>query len=393
MVALRARNPSEPGLPSQRGAALWARGARVKIRGVRTGRKAWSRPIKRLLVVLPSWVGDFVMATPTLRALRQHFDEAEVVFLSRPLLGDLIDGGGWADEVVFWEPKGRHRGLPAVVRLAARLRRRRFDGVVLLTNSFRSALLARLAGIPRRLGYDRDRRGYLLTDRLAVQRVDGEIAVTRMVDYYGHLAEHLGCAWPGERLELASDPASEAAVEKRLAGLGIAGGRPLVVICPGASFGASKLWLPERFAAVGDRLGERHGAAVVISCAPGEEDIARHIGERMETRGCVLDDPPTSLREFKSLIRRCDLLINNDTGPRHVAKAFGVPVVTVFGPTHPGWTDTDYPLERRVSVEVDCGPCQKKVCPLDHRCMTGVTVEAVTAAAEELLAQRGAGVA
>ena len=92
------------------------------------------------------------------------------------------------------------------------------------------------------------------------------------------------------------------------------------------------------------------------------------------------------------MISRCDLLVNNDTGPRHVAKAFGVPVVTIFGPTHPGWTDTEYPLERKLSVPVDCGPCQKKICPLDPplklQCMTRVTVETVAAAAAELLAHR-----
>jgi heptosyltransferase-2 len=280
-----------------------------------------------------------------------------------------------------------------LVGVAHRLRKTRFDWAVLLTNSFRSALLARLAGIPRRIGYDRDGRGLLLTDRLAVERVGGRIAVTRMVDYYGRLAEHLGCKPPGDKLELFRGPQSDQAIEQRLGRLGIAERRPLVVISPGASFGASKLWLPERFAALGDWLIEKHDVAVVISCAPGEEGIARHIADLMKRGGHVLDDPVTTLGEFKSLIGRCDLLVNNDTGPRHVAKALDTPVVTIFGPTDPGWTDTDYALERKVLVPVNCGPCQKKVCPLDdpltrHCCMTGVTVEMVAAAAEELLATR-----
>ncbi|MHC4064301.1 MAG: lipopolysaccharide heptosyltransferase II [Planctomycetota bacterium] len=343
---------------------------------------------KRILVVLPSWVGDLVMATPTLRALREHFADASITLLTRPALTDLIDGGGWADQVMQWEPKRRARRGESLVALARQLRRRRFDWAVLLTNSFRSALLSRLAGVPRRIGYDRDGRGLLLTDRLAVTRVNGEIAVTRMVDYYGRLAEHLGAPPPGDKLNLVCDSESDQAIERRLRRLGIAEQTALVVISPGASFGASKLWLPERFAEVGDRLIDAHGAAVVVSCAPGEQETARRIGRMMSREAHILDDPVTTLGEFKSLIRRCDLSINNDTGPRHIAKAFGVPIVTIFGPTHPGWTETYYAPERKVSVPVDCGPCQKKACPLDHRCMTGVTVEMVVAAADELLAAR-----
>jgi len=349
---------------------------------------------QRILIVLPSPLGDLVMATPALRAWRTRFADASITCLTRPALSGLVERGGWADEVLTWEPKRRAQRRQGPIALAGRLRRRRFDWAVLLTNSFRSALLARLAGVPRRIGYDRQGRGLLLTDRLPIERCKGRIAVTRMVDYYGQLAEHLGCDPPGDRLELVCDPQDDRAIERRLAGLGIAvaSGKRLVVLSPGAAFGASKLWPPERFAAAADRLIESHGAAVVVACAPGEERIARHIGQRAAQPVYVLDDPATTVGQFCSLVRRCDLLINNDAGARHIAKAFGVPIVTIFGPTHPGWTDTDYPLERRISVPVDCGPCQKKVCPLkpprELQCLTGVTVEMVTNAAAELLARK-----
>jgi heptosyltransferase-2 len=188
---------------------------------------------------------------------------------------------------------------------------------------------------------------------------------------------------------LFTDPASEEAVDRRLALIGLIHSRPLVLISPGASFGSSKLWLPERFAALGDRLADEFGAAVVITCAPGEEPIAQQVAGLMRRPVRVFDDPISTLGEFKALVRRSDLLINNDTGPRHIAKAFGVPVVTIFGSTDPRWTDTSYPLERKIRIDVDCGPCQQKVCPLDHhKCMTGVTVEMVLAACQEFLAKR-----
>jgi heptosyltransferase-2 len=326
------------------------------------------------------------MATPALRAIRERFGDARLGFVGRPFVRGLVGGSQWCDEFLEWEPKRRGSKLAALFGLASELRKRSYECSVLLTNSFRSALLVRLAGIRRRVGYSRDGRGWLLTDRLAVPTVEGRLVPTPMVVYYGGLAERLGCPPPGDRLVLCTSESDERAISERLAGLGIGEHYPLVVIAPGASFGASKLWLPERFAELGDRLVRQRNAAVVISCAPGEQEIARRIGMLMKKRAHVLDDPVTTLGEFASLIRRCDLLVNNDTGPRHMAKAFGRSVVTVFGPTHPGWTDTNYPWERKVSIPVDCGPCQQKVCPLGHlKCMTGVTVDMVESACNELL--------
>jgi len=180
---------------------------------------------------------------------------------------------------------------------------------------------------------------------------------------------------------------------QRLADLGIRYRRsgcsdapPLVVISPGAKYGASKCWMPERFAAVADRMVEHHNANVIITCGPGEERIAHNISREMRRDGFVFDGPILTLGQLKSLIRRCDLLLCNDAGPRHFAKAFGVPVVTVFGPTHTEWTATEYAHERIVRIDVDCGPCQQRVCPLEHLiCMDRVTVDAVYKATSEFL--------
>lgn len=207
-----------------------------------------------------------------------------------------------------------------------------------------------------------------------------------LVEYYADLAEAVGCNRPDERLELFTTPDDEESVQDRLTLLGLADRRPLVVISPGARYGSAKCWAPERFASVADGLIDADGATVVVTCGPGEESIARCIGSQMKRVGFVFDHPRLSLGELMALIRRSDLWIGNDTGPRHFARAFGVPVVTIFGPTHPEWTATSYEAERIVRVDVDCGPCQQRVCPLGHlKCMTGVTVEAVLEAATELL--------
>jgi heptosyltransferase-2 len=341
---------------------------------------------RRIIVVLPTWVGDAVMATPTLRAIRARFSQAHIAFLAEANIRPVIDSSGWMDEVICWPPRERgSRRRRGMFRLAAEIRRTRFDWAVLLPNSFRSALLVRLAGVPRRIGYDRDGRGLFLTDRLYVRRDRGKTAVVPMVEYYGRIAELLGYDPPGDRLELFTEPESDEFVQRRLEWLGLANHRPLVVLNPGASYGSAKQWLPERFAAVADLLVEHYAAGVVITCGPGEEALAHAVGRSMRHPAFVLDEPRGTLSQLKSLIRRCDLLLTNDTGPRHFAKAFGHPVVTIFGSTVQKLTDTSYPLERKIQIEVDCGPCELRECPLDHRCMTGVSVEMVYGACGELL--------
>jgi heptosyltransferase-2 len=380
------------------------------------------RDPRSILVALPTWVGDFVMATPTLRAIRTRFANARITFLIEPNLVELARGGEWMDELIEWPGKDRRSPLHKEYRrIVAQLRHRRFDWALLLSNSFRSALVVRLAGIKRRIGYDRDGRGLLLTDRLPVknrrERVEpcsprlktsgtqhssfilppsslthtppGRFTPMPLVEYLADLAEAIGCDRPGHRLELFTMPDCDASVEERLASLGIAGHRPLVVIAPGAKYGAAKCWPVERFAAVADRLIESEKAAVVIACGPGEEPLARQLGSAMAGKSFVFDSPRLTLGEQKSLVKRSDLLLCNDTGPRHLAKAFDVPVVTIFGPTHPEWTATHYDAERIVRIDVDCGPCQRRVCPLGHfKCMTGVTVETVFEATRELLSTR-----
>jgi heptosyltransferase-2 len=329
------------------------------------------------------------MATPTLQAIRRRFADASITFLLNRNTVDVIAGSPWTDDIVTWPPRGRKGRQPGAIRLGLQLRRHRFDWAVLLSNSFRSAVVACLAGAHRRIGYDRDGRGWMLTDRLAVHRENGEIARTRMVDYYGRLAQAIGCNPPGERLVLYTTPDDEQRVDERFAALGLSRHRPRIVITPGASFGPAKRWPPSRFAAVCDRLAQEFHARIILTYGPGERELAREVASAMQHPPVVLDDPPCTLGQLKVVVKRSDLLLCNDTGPRHFAKAFDVPVVTIFGPTWPEWTDTDYDMERKVRIDVDCGPCQQPVCPLGHlECMTGVTVDAVFDAASELLVSR-----
>lgn len=340
----------------------------------------------RILIVLPNWVGDVVLATPALRALRGRFAGQRITGLMRGHLAEVLAGGDWLDETLRW-PEGRQRDerRQSFLGLAGELRDRKFDWAILLTNSFRSALLTRLAGIPRRIGYDRDGRGLLLTDKLLPYKFDGKYVPLPMIRYYNAVARYLGCRDCPTLPELFTTPEDEQVAGDAIEAAGVRPGQPIVVINPGASFGSAKCWLPDRFAAVADGLASAYGAAIFVAGGPKEVPVARELARHMRQPVTVMDNPVMRLGPLKALIRRAKLLLTNDTGPRHFANAFGTPVVTVFGPTFPEWTATDTPHERSLMVKVDCGPCMRRVCPLDHRCMTSITSDMVLATAKELL--------
>ncbi len=340
---------------------------------------------RRLLVVIPNWVGDVVLATPVLAALREHFADARITFLMRRYVAEVVRGGGWHDREEYW-PAGRglrrELGLPG---LARRLRADRADIAMLLTNSFRSALLAWWAGARRRVGYARDGRSGFLTDRLTPLKRDGKFVPSPVLPYYIALAERVGCGVADRRLRLGVTDEQEQAGRALLAHYGLDDGRPYAVINPGAAFGAAKCWLPERFAEVCDRLDARRGLRSVLVGAPHEAALMRAIAGQARSRPVCCDAPGTTLGSLKVVVREAALLVCNDTGPRHYGAAFGVPTVTIFGPTHQEWTDTDYDREIKIQVPVDCGPCQLPRCPLDLRCMTGVSTDLVMENIDALL--------
>ena len=347
---------------------------------------------KRILVVQPTWVGDAVMATPCLRAVRLACPQAHITYLVKRYVKAIFCGMPWADRILSFRPK-----RDGVIAVASRVRAGRFDTAILLTNSFRSALISKLGGVRRIIGYDRDGRKLLLTERLAPPRQRGRLVPSPIIWYYLALARRVGYGGDDIRMELFVTPRESAGARSVLERAGLdAGifrpgrdGKPLVLLNPGANYGSSKIWLPERFAAVADRLIETRGATVLVSGAPKERRVLDEVLAHMKRPAIDLSRLGLTLGALKDIVRRCDLMLTNDTGPRHIAAAFGVPVVTIFGPTHPQWTEIYYDKERQVQIPVDCGPCQLKVCPLDHRCMTGISVDMVLNKCDDLLSLQG----
>ncbi len=334
-----------------------------------------SKRPRKILVIAPSWVGDIVMATGPLAALRASAPDGEIAVLVRPGRDGIISGSGDVDEVIVDRSGKRWRGL---WRLARELRARRFDLALVLPNSWRSAALAALARIPARVGYRRDGRGILLTAGVEYERDEsGRRVPVPMPLFYKKLFARAGVevADTHPRLGVTDECEREAtAIRERL---GIAPGEKLIGLNPGASFGASKLWPPESFARVADALFEARGLRSIIFLGPGEEAIGDAIAAHASSPVINTASEILGLDVLKPFVRDLVLLVSTDTGPRQYAVAFGVPVVVVMGPTDPRYSGIHLERSEVVRHDVPCGPCHLKVCPIDHVCMVGITPEEV----------------
>lgn len=298
----------------------------------------------RLLIVLPSWVGDLVMATPTLRAIREAFPGAFIGGLCRPGLDELLAGSPFFDEL----HTERAQGVMGPKFVAAKVRPRRYDTALLLTNSFSTALITRIAGVPRRIGYDRDARGLLLTDKIKPPTRNGQpFTPEPAVRYYWNLAarfllpsSRLGGAALGP-LELSTTPAQSLAADELLRRAGLTPTRPLAVLTPGGN-NPAKHWPSRLYAKLAlDLIAQ--GWSIALAGSPAETQLTALIASiitRDADPSRVADLPAhgVTLGTLKAIVQRSSLMVSNDTGPRHIAAAFGVPLVSLFGPTDHRWT-------------------------------------------------------
>ncbi len=313
------------------------------------------RPLK-LLIVLPSWVGDAVMATPAIRRIRQAMPGIFIGALCRGGIDQLVqgtgDGSDLFDEVHTFTP----HGMMATKKAANKVRPRRYDTALLLTNSFSTALTTRLAFIPRRIGYDRDGRGILLSDKVVPPRnADGSWKMVPAVDYYWNLASYLleeelvdwsvhtpsDCismplALPSDAMiELPVSESDQLKCDEILSKAEVSG--DYAILNPGGNNHA-KRWPTDRFARLADRLSDQHGLRVLINGSPAESELINEIKELCTSDPASLPELGNTLGALKAICSGARIMITNDTGPRHIAAAMGTPLVTLFGPTDPRWT-------------------------------------------------------
>lgn len=353
---------------------------------------------EKILVRGVNWIGDAVMTLPALKALKNAFPESKVSLLVKPSVAPIFERNPFVDEVILYEK--RFEQILGKLKLAQRLRKARFSRAVLFQNAFDAALIAYLARIPERIGYERDGRGILLTKRIPFNRDDRKI---HHIDYYLNLLRAVGIRAEHSLPWVYCFPDERRAARDILDHMS----RPLLGINPGAAYGSAKRWLPERFVEVALWFIRDTKGSVVIFGGENELDITQEIEKRMLAgqggRGwsekgffCTPDHLKnmagrTSLRELVTLISECDVLLSNDSGPMHIAYAVGTPLVALFGSTDPSLTG---PLGRGNVVlkpVLPCSPCFERTCRgNDMRCMYDIAQDDVYLAVKGLLPNKKA---
>jgi heptosyltransferase-2 len=337
----------------------------------------------RLGIFLPNWLGDVVMATPAIRALRELVGQrGRLIGIMRPYVSEVLGGTSWIDESILYEKPAGRFGF-ASRDVYDRLRRAELDRVVLLTNSLRTAWMAWRSAARERIGYAGDMRSWLLTKRLPRPQLP-----LATVDGYLELAAAAGARINSRQMELKTTTGDEFAADAAWETLGLPPGERVVLLNSGGAYGVAKRWPPEHFAELARRIAGGGRYWVLVNCGPAERMVAKEI------EALAADPRVVSLARFnelpigltKACIRRSRVVVSTDSGPRHIAIAFGRPVVTLFGPTSPEATNTYYSGETCLSLGLDCQPCMARVCPLmHHRCMRELTVDRVDAAVRQAL--------
>ena len=335
--------------------------------------------IDRIVVWLPSPIGDAILSTPTLRAIRRHFTDAHICFVGNKAAIGLLCPGPFNDDQIEQD---------SFVKLVHRLKKGRFATAVLLKNSFGSAATVFAAGIKKRIGYARDGRDMFLTDGISPRRLPGgDFKPGSMIDYYLRIAKKMGCDTTDRRMELPISMEDNLSLSAKMPAITMPNST-IVILVPGGAFGPSKCWPVERFARTADWLVENYGVTVIVSVAPNkaEQQIAQQICNMAKSTLHNLTDTPLTTGELKSLFTEADLVITNDTGPRHIAMALGRKIITMFGPNDPQWTQTGYKDEIQLTGQANCAPCNEPICTQpQHLCMESITVEHVCRAAMKML--------
>jgi heptosyltransferase-2 len=347
--------------------------------------------VRRLLIRGTNWVGDSILSFPALKRARLEFPQAKITLLVLPWVAGIYEACTAIDDIWLYDRRDLHRGLSGKLRLIRELRERHFDAALLFQNAFEAALLARLAGIPVRAGYDRDGRGWLLSHKVAV---DSHVSNLHQIYYYLDLLEQL-LGRPRTTKGLKPQPPSQFAAEAmpditvavslerkhaaraRLHSQGVDFNRTVVGVNPGAFYGSAKRWFSERYATVLDRLISERQASVVIFGSPNEVAIAKAIQSGMRNQPVILSGR-TELNELIAMIACCDLFLTNDSGPMHLAAALRVPMLAIFGSTDEIATGPMSPAAVVLNKRVECSPCLLRECPIDHRCMARISAEEVT---------------
>ena len=339
--------------------------------------------IKRILVTRTDRIGDVVLSTPVLKTLRLNFPESYIAVMVRPYAQDVVLGNPYINEVIVYDKDAAQRSFFSTLLFALSLRRKRFDLALMLHPTNRVHIIAFLAGIKTRIGYDR-KMSFLLSDKIKHEK---QLGLKHERDYALDMLKRLGVSLVDQSLYMPIRKESEQYVDDFLASQGWQKGQRLIAIHPAASC-RSKIWPVEHFARVANALQRQYAAKIVVVSAPEHVAIAQELIHQLE-RPAIDACGKTSVSQLASLLRRCALFISNDSGPVHIASALAVPVIAIFGRRQPGLSPRRWgPVgEAAVVLHKDsaCQACLAHLCRQGFACIKAITPEEALAAAAKIL--------
>lgn len=338
---------------------------------------------KRILIVRTDRIGDVLLSTPVIKAMRDEYPDACIAMMVSPYSKEIVEGNPYLDEVIVYDKEAKHKSWASSMEFAKYLKTKKFDLALVLHPNNRVHLITYFAGIKRRVGYNR-KLGFLLTDRIKHTKQLGE---KHELEYNLDLVRYLGIIPKEQSLFMPIKKESEDWAEVVLRQEGISASDKILAIHPGASC-PSKIWPQLRFAQVADKLADLHGFKIIIVSGPKDIRMAEDVLSNMRHAAFNLAGK-TSVSQLASVLRRCNLFISNDSGPVHVASALGTPVISLFGRAQRGLSPVRWgPIglkDRILHKEVGCIECFAHKCKKEFACLKAITVDDVVKAAEDIL--------
>lgn len=338
---------------------------------------------KKILIVRMDRIGDVVLSTAAIKAVRDANPASHIACIVRPYARDIVDGNPCINEVITYDKKGSEKGLLGNIRFISDLSRKKFNLAIILHPKNSSHLFTFLAGIPERAGYNK-KLGILLTKKIPHTK---QFGLKHEIDYMLDFLRYLGIESKDRSLYMPLNRASEKKISDIFSKNGISEKDTVISINPGASC-ASKRWSAERFAKVAGKLADKYGAKIVVIAAPEDKVFGDKVAALVKNKVLNLSGR-TSIADLASALKRSRLFISNDSGPVHIACALGTPVISIFGRSDRGLSPVRWgPTGKRdiaLHKDVGCEVCLAHNCKRNFACLEAISVEEVAAAAERIL--------
>ena len=325
----------------------------------------------KIVVRGTNWVGDAVMQIPALRQLRRVFPAAHITLVTREWARGIFQDADFINEILIVKPK------ESVFSQRRKWRLQNFDLAVLFTNSFETALIAKLGKAKKRFGYANEGRSFLLTNAIEKPAWKNE---RHEIYYYLNLVGEIEKYYFGKvsdvepQFDLKVSDERKAKALEILAKNGVDLSKKIIAFCPGSTNSRAKRWQTESYAVLNDKLQSELGANVILIGDASELAVSEEVAEKSQQKPIILTGE-TSLAEATAILSVADLMISNDTGPAHISAALGTKTIVIFGPTNPL---TTHPVGAEIiRKNVECSPCMLRDCPIDHRCMTQISADEI----------------